>query len=72
MTTLLARILFAAAAWLHRAATAVYLRTAEGQREQRCRECGCTDFNCCFTESGPCHWVEPDLCSGCDPLGLLA
>lgn len=32
---------------------------------QRCRGCGCTDFKACVTESGPCYWVEPGLCSGC-------
>lgn len=30
-----------------------------------CRECGCTDDRACVTEAGPCHWVEPDLCSAC-------
>ncbi len=30
-----------------------------------CRVCGCTDSQACMTDDGPCHWVEPDLCSGC-------
>lgn len=34
-----------------------------GQRH--CRQCGCTDAQACMTDDGPCHWVEPDLCSGC-------
>ena len=30
-----------------------------------CRVCGCSDFEACQTPTGPCHWVEPDLCSAC-------
>lgn len=33
-----------------------------------CRVCGCTETRaCCGPETGwqPCHWVGPDLCSGC-------
>jgi len=30
-----------------------------------CRVCGCSQFNACETEAGPCGWVEPDLCSAC-------
>ena len=30
----------------------------------RCRVCGCSDFRAC---PGGCWWVEPDLCSACDP-----
>ena len=30
-----------------------------------CRVCGCTDERACVTPAGPCHWVEPDLCSAC-------
>lgn len=33
---------------------------------QRCRVCGCSDFDACMTDDGPCWWVEEDLCSGCD------
>lgn len=29
---------------------------------QKCRVCGCTDFNAC---PGGCWWVEADLCSAC-------
>lgn len=32
---------------------------------QTCRICGCTDLRACVSETGPCHWVEPDLCSAC-------
>jgi hypothetical protein len=35
---------------------------AEGQR---CEVCGCTEFSACRTPEGPCHWVQPGLCSGC-------
>jgi uncharacterized protein YodC (DUF2158 family) len=34
----------------------------------KCRVCGCTDFNCssCVERTGqPCSWIEPDLCSAC-------
>ena len=30
-----------------------------------CRVCGCTDFDQCVSEDGPCEWVEADLCSSC-------
>ncbi len=30
-----------------------------------CRMCGCTDDNACFPAG--CIWVEPDLCSACEP-----
>ena len=30
-----------------------------------CHACGCTDDRACLTPSGPCHWVEPGVCSGC-------
>ena len=36
--------------------------------ENTCRVCGCTDDNCycCYVHtSGPCWWVEADLCSAC-------
>ena len=29
---------------------------------RRCRRCGCSLMNGCIEG---CHWVEPDLCSGC-------
>ena len=32
---------------------------------QRCRECGCDDWNACFIPGGVCEWVEPELCFGC-------
>ncbi len=35
------------------------------QAEPICRVCGCTAETPCETEAGPCHWVEPDLCSAC-------
>ena len=39
--------------------------TDEGQ----CRVCGCDEWNACFTDNGPCHWVEghDSLCSACAP-----
>jgi hypothetical protein len=30
-----------------------------------CRICGCTDFEACRTEEGPCYWVSENLCSEC-------
>lgn len=30
----------------------------------QCRGCGCTDDRAC---PGGCYWVEPNLCSSCDP-----
>ena len=33
-----------------------------------CRECGCDHTHACVDPvDGPCHWVEPDLCSACAP-----
>ena len=38
----------------------------EALADQRiCRVCGCTNECACMTESGPCWWVEEDLCSAC-------
>jgi hypothetical protein len=39
-----------------------------GLLAQRCRICGCSDYDCrqCIEESGvPCSWYEPDLCTNC-------
>lgn len=36
-----------------------------------CRACGCTDSTPCVTSSGPCHWVEPTLCSACERKELV-
>lgn len=41
------------------------LLTARYQLLQVCRVCKCTDSQACMTDNGPCHWVEPDLCSAC-------
>lgn len=38
--------------------------------ERQCRICGCTEKRACATNSGPCHWVEADLCSGCTELDI--
>ena len=40
--------------------------TAEFANPRRCRVCGCTDDKACMTDAGPCHWIEPDLCSACE------
>lgn len=35
---------------------------------QRCRKCGCTQYDCrqCIEKTGsPCTWAEKDLCSAC-------
>ena len=40
-----------------------------------CRECGCTDEDCsgCVASTGGrCWWVEPDLCSACEPNPIKA
>jgi len=33
--------------------------------EWKCRRCGCTEFDPCFTVDGACSWVEENLCSAC-------
>jgi hypothetical protein len=33
--------------------------------EWKCRRCGCTEFEPCLTNEGPCCWVVKDLCSAC-------
>lgn len=30
-----------------------------------CRACGCTDLTACVTATGPCAWVDDDLCTAC-------
>ena len=36
--------------------------------EIACRACGCTENDACVDDFGrPCHWVEADLCSSCQP-----
>lgn len=32
---------------------------------RRCKVCGCTTFDPCQLDEGPCSWVAADLCSGC-------
>ena len=42
---------------------------------QRCRVCGCTNYDCrgCIERTGErCHWVEKDLCSACADEALEA
>lgn len=49
--------------------------TKINNRKRTCRVCGCTDDNCkqCIEKTGsPCYWVEPDLCSACEPITLKA
>lgn len=36
----------------------------DADSNRACRHCGCTDDRAC---EGGCYWVEPDLCSACDP-----
>ena len=34
--------------------------------ERACRSCGCTEDDACFdVATGPCYFVELDLCSSC-------
>ncbi len=42
-----------------------------GHQQMTCRVCGCTDLHAC---PGGCFWVEPGLCSECNPAtkGLAA
>ncbi len=42
-----------------------FLCAAGCQELQMCRVCGCTFEHSCETDTGPCHWVEEDLCSAC-------
>jgi len=37
----------------------------EGMEMRKCRVCGCDDLHACWTEDGPCYWVEENLCSAC-------
>ncbi len=38
-----------------------------------CVECGCTDYQPCVTNKGPCSWVQPALFSACaDPYPNLS
>lgn len=46
---------------------------AASSKVRTCRSCGCTDADCsgCIEATGhPCHWVEQDLCSRCEPEPL--
>ncbi len=38
------------------------------KKEPACRICGCTENHAC---AGGCYWVEPDVCSECQPMALL-
>lgn len=42
-------------------------RKAREKRARKCRACGCTDDKACVVKGVPCHWVEIDLCSACQP-----
>lgn len=47
-----------------------FLPSGKRKKERKCRACGCTDTDClnCIEKTGkPCHWVEEDLCSACQP-----
>jgi hypothetical protein len=36
--------------------------------ERTCRRCACTESTACHHDDfGPCFWIEPDLCSHCEP-----
>lgn len=39
-----------------------YILDEEEKDEQKCRVCGCTQYNAC---EGGCYWVKEDLCSKC-------
>jgi hypothetical protein len=36
--------------------------------EESCRICGCTQWDPCLTDEGPCFRVETGLCSRCARL----
>lgn len=38
----------------------------KGEKVQTCRVCGCRGDKACVIDGVPCHWVEDDLCSGCE------
>jgi hypothetical protein len=40
-------------------------KKGKGKKVQTCLKCGCTGDKACVIDGVPCHWVEPDLCSGC-------
>lgn len=33
------------------------------EQVRTCRHCGCTENDACSLSTGPCSWVEEDLCS---------
>lgn len=37
-----------------------------------CRLCGCTETTACEMPDGGGWWVEPDLCSACQPVSRTA
>ncbi|MDB6018432.1 MAG: hypothetical protein JWR19_2921 [Pedosphaera sp.] len=37
---------------------------AQAYLQRKCRTCGCTLSHAC---PGGCYWIEPNLCSKCDP-----
>lgn len=47
------------------------MRTEPPARPAQCLLCGCTDFQPCIGQGGPCAWVQVDryagwgLCSAC-------
>lgn len=40
---------------------------------QFCLICGCTEFDPCETDTGPCGWYDANLCTACadEPLRLV-
>ena len=55
---------------LYRLDVAVYRQLAEEPADRHptiCAGCGCTQHDACLDDHGVgCHWVAPDLCSGCE------
>ena len=42
----------------------------QAHASRKCRVCGCTQEKACLVKGSPCHWVEWDLCSACDPTSI--
>lgn len=50
--------------------TRMVVRAAEAPM---CKRCGCTEFDACETDAGPCAWAdrECDLCTACVDVAEL-
>lgn len=61
-----AAMLWAEADRVHRAEQLIgAVRACKPDDGRKCRRCGCTQHNACFTGEGTCFWIAEDLCSAC-------